>query len=381
MELDNRQSRIFKENVAGWCFDCQYSFLWFLRFVSSLFIIIYFFKTIVMFLSLEVAASAGTWNFIAIGSYSSEQNGVGMIRSVDGKNWVYNRMLRAEFVFTDVSKQVTLKYAQSGGLNAAPVWIFAGNTENRTVFPPVFSTTIFYSLDDGDTLVAASSGAFGPEYPTSLAFGKSSITNASFWLAVGRTNSTNTSTGIMLFSLDGRDWTPHVSNLTLDQDSSPGRHIEYVNGKWFLAYGLGFFVSTDAVGWGLINTPKLNNGTNPFRYPYNGAPTYFAISPFEEYWAIGGTTLNGSNPVPEFAYSNDFGVTWTFPTKSIAFSPPGFGDQVVHSISFGAGQFVISGGTEFACQQPACRPVANTLLTANGPSTFQGCSFVFVLLL
>lgn len=235
----------------------------------------------------------------------------------------------------------------------------------------------------------------GPAFPTSIAFGKNLQTNQTFWLAVGRTNSSNSSTGIMWFSQDGSAWTTHTHNLTLDQDSCPSRQIEYVNGKFYLAYGLGLFVSNDGVGWIFclfffvvlfskssligwvkIQTPPLNSGTDPFRYPYIGNPTNFALSPFEEYFAIGGVTLNDTNPVPEFAYSNDFGVTWTRPVQSIPFSRPGLGDQVVHSISFGAGQFVITGGTELRCNASTCGPlvnqVQNTVSTARGPSTFQG---------
>jgi hypothetical protein len=134
------------------------------------------------------------------------------------------------------------------------------------------------------------------------------------------------------------------------------------------------------VGWRKIVTPSLNSGTDPFSYPYLGNPIAFAISPFEEYYAIGGLTENATNPVPEFAYSNDFGNSWTTPTQSIPFSQPGLGDQVVHSISFGAGQFVITGGTELRCGGncgPAANRTLNTVSTARGPSTFQGLGKAF----
>ncbi len=257
-----------------------------------------------MILLLALIVASFGWNFIAIGSFQSERTAAAMIRSMDGKNWTYNRVLRAEFPprgSGNTAKRVVVKHVHSiGGVSGR--WLFAGNSENSSATPFIYGPTVFFSDDDGDTLNPAGGVAFGPSFPTSLAFGRVGPGLGSpMWLAIGRTNSSQNSTGFMMSSPDGSFWSTHSTNLVLDQDFCTDRSIDFVNGKWLLAYGLGMFESLDGITWRLLpGIPKLNNGTDPFKYPYLGNPTRFAVSPFGEEWAVGGVTLNGSN-VPEFA--------------------------------------------------------------------------------
>lgn len=307
-------------------------------------------------------------NFIAIGSYDAEKRQAGMIRSSDGKKWFYSRNLRTEFPADNdpvnpppFPRPVRVAYGAGGGPLGKDVWVFGGNTED--VVGGVFRPTIYYSVDDGASLVRAiGSVAFGPQFPTSFAYG------GSFWLAVGRTNSSQSSTGFIIRSTDASNWTTHSTNLDLS-DTFPLRTLAFVNGKFFLATGLGLFSSTDGSTWSkYVNLPLFSTGAGS--YPGPGGPTAFAISPFEEYWGAGGITVLGPSPPPVFVYSND-GITWQTQADYIPFSVPNVGDQEVKSMAYGAGQFVILGVTEFN-DTVSRNSYLNTVLTASNPSTLAG---------
>lgn len=301
-------------------------------------------------------------NFLAVGSYIGETNALALSRSSDGKMWFYSHVLRTEFPPTNTSNSplnAIVAYGSGGGPAGQDVWVVAGDSVDPS---GNFHPTIYYSLDDGDSFLSTV-GTIGPGYPSSVVFGNS------FWLAFCRSNSSGMfSVGFFLRSTDAVTWVPHVTNLDLS-DNSAARSLAFVNNKWFAAYGQGLFSSLDGVSWTkFTGLPSFDLGVG------GSGPTAFAISPFEEYWGVGGPSLNGSSR-PCFVYSND-GKVWNTQAAYIPFSVPLAGDQYVHSMAYGAGQFVIVGGAEF---NKTVTPdhYLNTVLTAVDPSSLTGLGKTF----
>ncbi len=244
------------------------------------------------------------------------------------------------------------------------MWLFGGDVEGSAVRP-----TIQFSTDDGDTLQPTD--AIGMGYPQSFAY------SGTRWLAAGRTNNTVNGTGIMLSSTNALSWTPHVSNLDFDDRGRP-RLLRFVNGKFFVAYDLGLFVSEDN-GEVWTQVPGVNSFAKSITTGQRG-PRAFAISPFGEYWGVGGSSSIG-DPVAIFLYSTDNGKTWKNNSVNVAFSQPNSQatDQLVRSMAYGAGQFVMVGAPEVSGAQIGVIPILNTVLTAVDPSSFQGLGAQFFL--
>lgn len=301
-------------------------------------------------------------NFLAIGSYRTESRALALSRSSDGKTWFYDRVLRAEFPPTNSSNSpldALVAFGSGGGPGGQDAWIVAGNSvDNSGNFRP----TIYYSVDDGDSFISTV-GTTGPGYPSSVVFG------GMFWLAFCRSNSSGRfSDGYFLRSSDAVTWIPHMTNLNLS-DNNGARSLAFVNNKWFAAYGEGLFSSLDGVVWTKYDSLPL------FDAPFGGGgPSAFAISPFEEYWGVGGTSFNGSAR-PCFVYSND-GNVWNTQAAYVPFSVPYTGDQFVRGIAYGAGQFLIIGAAEF---NTGVTPnnYLNTVLTAVDPSSLTGLGKTF----
>lgn len=263
-----------------------------------------------------------------------------MMRSSDGKKWFYERQLRKfpshNFTTFNEPLYATVAFGKGGGPAGADVWVFGGNTRNAA---GEFGVTIFYSLDDGDSLLDAT-GAFGPAFPRAFSW------DGKIWLAIGRTDVVQDSVRFLWRSTNASHWSPHTSNLPLD-DRGPGCSIAFVNEKWFAIQGGGLFLSPDGSNWTRVSTlPLFSTSAPPDPYPGSGGPSAFAISPFEEFWGVGGLSFKGPNPEPVFYYSLDGGVSWQNTSNYFPFGKPYVSTQEVVSMAYGAGTFVLLGNAE-----------------------------------